>query len=274
MSEYRAGSHNTLRYTPFHTEPTACNSRCQPTHLDQGLKYLNRQLARGCQHQRPQAIQPRPVAAVQQLHQLAVQSTAESWRHAGRKGWVNAACIATSESWEGTTAAPAGYIHNCKVHIGTGPWCGWRACEAIIAALPAAAAATGVPAAAMADAGAVAGATACPAAAGCLLLVPLLLLLLQVPPLGCGSLQACSCGMCRTLPPWPLTGTRKASVLPDPVLAAPRTSLPARAWGMVARCTAVMLVYLAPFKAALVAALIGRSSNFLTDAYCPGTYSS
>ena len=38
------------------------------------------------------------------------------------------------------------------------------------------------------------------------------------------------------------TGRRNARVLPDPVLAAPRTSRPAKACGIAARCTAVSVV--------------------------------
>lgn len=56
---------------------------------------------------------------------------------------------------------------------------------------------------------------------------------------------------------WPnmnklLTGTRKAKVLPDPVLAAPRTSLPCKANPMVCFCISVTKRYWASCKPASV----------------------
>ena len=59
----------------------------------------------------------------------------------------------------------------------------------------------------------------------------------------------------------PLTGMRKASVLPEPVLAAPSTSRPHSAWGSAARWMAVRVTNLASFSASLVYPERGRSSN-------------
>ena len=65
------------------------------------------------------------------------------------------------------------------------------------------------------------------------------------------------------------TGTRNASVLPEPVLAAPRISRPASACGMAARCMAVSCLYLACCSPPCVAADSGSSENALAAAYPP-----
>eukprot|EP00879_Flechtneria_rotunda_P030156 GHRR01032753.1.p2 GENE.GHRR01032753.1~~GHRR01032753.1.p2 ORF type:complete len:117 (+),score=36.53 GHRR01032753.1:372-722(+) len=66
--------------------------------------------------------------------------------------------------------------------------------------------------------------------------------------------------------PGTLTGSKKQRVFPDPVLAAPKMSLPASAWGSAARCMAVIVTYPASFSAALVYLLIGSSANVLEPA--------
>ena len=59
------------------------------------------------------------------------------------------------------------------------------------------------------------------------------------------------------------TGIRNASVLPEPVLAAPRTSRPHSACGMAARWIAVRLTYLAFLRAALVFFESGPKRSYL-----------
>lgn len=68
-----------------------------------------------------------------------------------------------------------------------------------------------------------------------------------------------------------LTGIRNARVLPDPVLAAPRTSLPARACGSTALCTAVGWVNPAAASPALVFRDRGKPSNWRAPAQVAGS---
>ena len=64
------------------------------------------------------------------------------------------------------------------------------------------------------------------------------------------------------------SGTRNASVFPDPVFAAPRMSRPASACGIAARCTSVIVVHLPFASPASVRRESGSCANLRAFVYC------